>query len=142
MRGLKIKVTVIGDGSAVVLPVGEAVIRWKRMAAAGVMELFTPDQEAALRCGLEVKMAADGEEIFCGYIFSVESAKEGRRLTVCDSLRYLLCRDTKVYAGKTVGEIVREICGERGLSLAACEDGGIAIPSPIPVVPSDSRYNT
>ena len=97
------------------------------MAGAGVMEVFTPDTTVPLRCGMQLTLSADGNDIFSGYIFTLESSRFGRTLTAADGIRYLLCRDTKVYANITAAGVVRDICGERGLTLAGAEDYGVTI---------------
>ena len=126
---MQLILTAIGDGRTAQLPFGSAVIRTKRMAGAGVMEVFTPDTTVPLRCGMQLTLSADGNDIFSGYIFTLESSRFGRTLTAADGIRYLLCRDTKVYANITAAGVVRDICGERGLTLAGAEDYGVTIPS-------------
>ncbi len=85
---MELKLMAVGDGRTAELPFGCVVIRARRMAGAGVMEVFTPDTSAALRCGMQLTLAADGNDIFSGYIFSLESSRFGRILTAADSVRY------------------------------------------------------
>lgn len=126
---MEIQLTAVGDGTTAVLPCGSVTLKWKRMASAGTMEVFTPDQKVGLRCGMQVRLAVEGEEIFVGYIFTVEKSHRGRVITARDGMRYLLCRDTKVYRQVTAAEVVRDICGERGLALGSCEDNGKVLES-------------
>lgn len=126
---MQLKLTAVGDGRTAELPFGCVVIRAKRMAGAGVMEVFTPDTSVPLRCGMQLTLAADGNDIFSGYIFTLESSRFGRTMTAADGIRYLLCRDTKVYTNMSASAIVRDICGERGLTLGGAEDYGIVLPS-------------
>lgn len=126
---MEIELKVVGDGMTAVLPCGSVTLKWKRMASAGTMEVFTPDLSVALRCGMQIRLAVEGEDIFAGYIFTVERSHQGRIITACDGMRYLLCRDTKVYTKVTAAAVVQDICGERGLALAGCEDNGKVIDS-------------
>lgn len=126
---MQLKLTAVGDGRTAQLPFGSVVIRTKRMAGAGVMEVFTPDTTVPLRCGMQLTLSADGNDIFSGYIFTLESSRFGRRMVAADGIRYLLCRDTKVYSNISASAIVRDICGERGLTLGGAEDYGIILPS-------------
>ncbi len=126
---MQLKLTAVGDGRTAQLPFGSVVIRAKRMAGAGVMEVFTPDTTVSLRCGMQLTLSADGNDIFSGYIFTLESSRFGRRMVAADGIRYLLCRDTKVYTNISASAIVRDICGERGLTLGGAEDYGIILPS-------------
>ncbi len=126
---MQLVLTAVGDGRTAELPFGSVVIRAKRMAGAGVMEVFTPDTTVPLRCGMQLTLAADGNPIFSGYIFTLESSRFGRTLTAADGIRYLLCRDTKVYTNISAAGVVQDICGERGLTLGSAEDYGVTIPS-------------
>jgi hypothetical protein len=126
---MEMELRAVGDGVTAVLPCGSVTLRWKRMASAGTMEVFTPDVSVALRCGMQLRLAVEGEEVFVGYIFTIERSHTGRVITARDSMRYLLCRDTKVYQQATAASIVQDICGERGLTLAGCEDNGMVIDS-------------
>ena len=124
---MEIKLVLKGDGATSELPCGRFEIRIPRMAGAGVLEVLTPERKKRMRCGMEMTLYADGEAIFSGFIFTIETGREGRTVTVCDRLRYLLCRDTKVYSGVTAGAVVKEICGERGIPVGEIESGGAVI---------------
>lgn len=110
------------------LPLGELRLKTRRIGGAGMLTAFTPDTSLPLSLGSKVVLSRDGGTVFVGYLFRVEESGEGRTLTAYDQLRYLLYRDTKVFFGKTAGEIVREICGERGLVLGEAA-GSYRIPS-------------
>ncbi len=124
---METQVLLRGDGRTVQIPCGKIEIRTRRMAGAGVMEIFTPDRKTEMRCGMEAVFSVGGEPVFSGFLFGIESGRAGRTITVCDRLRYLLCRDSKVYSGVTAGGVVRDICGERGIPLGRVEDGGAVI---------------
>ena len=124
---MNIKLIITGDGRTAELPCGSVTLKSKRLAAAGTMEVFTPDKTVPLRCGMEARLQVEGTGIFAGYLFTVGSEHGGRTLVAADSMRYLLCKDTKAYLNMTVAEIVQDICGERGLSLGTVEDGGVRL---------------
>ena len=54
---MQLVLTAVGDGRTAELPFGSVVIRAKRMAGAGVMEVFTPDTTVPLRCGMQLTLA-------------------------------------------------------------------------------------
>lgn len=124
---MDIKLIITGDGRTAILPCGSVTLKSKRLAAAGTMEVFTPDKTVPLRCGMEARLQVEGTDVFAGYLFTVGSEHGGRTLVAADSMRYLLCKDTKAYLNMTVAEIVQDICGERGLSLGTVEDGGVRL---------------
>ncbi len=110
------------------LPLGKLRMKTRRTGGAGMVTAFTPDLGVPLALGSRVRLSRGGEGVFAGYLFCLEENGDGRVLTAYDQLRYLLYRDTKVFSGKTAGEIVREICGERGLALGEAA-GSYRIPS-------------
>ena len=124
---MDVQLIITGDGRTARLPCGSVTLKTKRLAAAGTMEVFTPDRTVPLRCGMEARLRVEGTDIFAGYLFTVGAEHGGRTLVAADSMRYLLCRDTKAYLNMSAAEIVRDICGERGLSLGTAEDGGVRL---------------
>ncbi|MBQ4050274.1 MAG: hypothetical protein IJD13_01455 [Oscillospiraceae bacterium] len=110
------------------VPCGEA--RWKtRQTGAGVLHVFTPASEFAPGASVRFYDPVTGECVFDGFVFTSEQSEEGIWLTAYDRLRYLMYRDTKVFSGKTAAEIIREICGERGLPVGDIEENGRKIAS-------------
>lgn len=65
-----------------------------------------------------------GEELFRGTIFSKERTKSGSlALTAYDDLVYLTKSEDKyVFTGKTLGEMVRRICGDFGIPIGKIAD--------------------
>lgn len=124
---MDIKLIMTGDGRTAELPCGSVTLKSKRLAAAGTMEVFTPDKSVPLRCGMEARLSVEGTDVFAGYLFTVGAERGGRTLVAADSMRYLLCKDTKAYVNLSAAEIVRDICGERGLTLGTAEDGGVKL---------------
>ena len=124
---MDIKLIITGDGRTAELPCGSVTLKSKRLAAAGTMEVFTPDKSVPLRCGMEARLSVEGTDVFAGYLFTVGAERGGRTLIAADSMRYLLCKDTKAYVNLSAAEIVRDICGERGLALGTAEDGGVKL---------------
>lgn len=110
------------------IPCGEA--RWRtRQTGAGTLYVFTPVTEIAPGASVRFSDPVTGECVFDGFVFTAERSEDGCRITAHDRLRYLMYRDTKVFSGKTAAEIVREICGERGLPLGEIEENGRKIAS-------------
>ena len=124
---MDIRLIITGDGRTAELPCGSVTLKSKRLAAAGTMEVFTPDKSVPLRCGMEARLSVEGTDVFAGYLFTVGAERGGRTLIAADSMRYLLCKDTKAYVNLSAAEIVRDICGERGLTLGTAEDGGVKL---------------
>lgn len=120
--------TLIVSGGAL-LPCGEIRLKTRREGGAGMLTAFTPDRSQKLEPGQRVQLSVAGREVFSGFLFAVEGTETGRTLIAYDQLRYLLYRDTKVFSGRTAGEIAREICAERGLLLEETPDGGYRLPS-------------
>ena len=94
---MDIKLIITGDGRTAELPCGSVTLKSKRLAAAGTMEVFTPDKSVPLRCGMEARLSVEGTDVFAGYLFTVGAERGGRTLIAADSMRYLLCKDTKAY---------------------------------------------
>lgn len=65
-----------------------------------------------------------GEELFRGTVFTKERTKNGSlSLTAYDDLVYLTKSEDKyVFTGKTLGEIVRRICGDFGIPIGKIAD--------------------
>lgn len=104
------------------LPYGD--VRWQtRTSGTGVLTFFTPAE--GISPGDPVRFG----EVFDGFVFSAEQSGEGILVTACDRLRYLAFKDTKVFSGRTAGEIIGEICAERGLPTGEIADSGGRITS-------------
>ncbi|WKL00916.1 hypothetical protein Q0F98_28910 [Paenibacillus amylolyticus] len=65
-----------------------------------------------------------GEELFRGTVFTKDRTKSGSlALTAYDDLVYLTKSEDKyVFTGKTLGEIVRRICGDFGIPIGKIAD--------------------
>ena len=65
--------------------------------------------------GSAVRMKADGQGVFFGFVFKQQRAREGIiTVTAYDQLRYLKNKDTKVYEGKTAAQLIRMLAKEIG----------------------------
>ena len=58
---MDIRLIITGDGRTAELPCGSVTLRSKRLAAAGTMEVFTPDKSVPLRCGMEARLSVEGD---------------------------------------------------------------------------------
>lgn len=83
----------------------------------------------SLSCGDVVRLEAEGEVLFYGYVFSVEKSDGGTFSAVAyDQMRYLMVSDTYVFEGKTASQIVRRIAGDFNIRLGTIAETGYAIP--------------
>lgn len=80
--------------------------------------------------GSAVRMKADGDNVFFGFVFKQQRNKDQIiTVTAYDQLRYLKNKDTKVYKNKTATQFVQMIANDFALNLGALEDTGYIIPS-------------
>lgn len=84
--------------------------------------------------GCPVRLKVGKEKVFFGFVFKQQrSKKEGEAqeitVTAYDQLRYLNSKDTRVYEGKTAGQLVKMIADDYKLPVGELQDTGYAIPS-------------
>lgn len=80
--------------------------------------------------GSAVRMKADGDEIFFGFVFKQQRAKEQIiTVTAYDQLRYLKNKDTIVYENKTADQFLRMIAADYALNVGTLENTGYVIES-------------
>lgn len=80
--------------------------------------------------GSPVRMKADGDNVFFGFVFKQQRAKDQIiTVTAYDQLRYLKNKDTKVYEGKTASQFTKMIADDYTLNVGTLEDTGYVIES-------------
>ena len=80
--------------------------------------------------GSPVRMKADGDNVFFGFVFKQQRAKDQIiTVTAYDQLRYLKNKDTKVYEGKTASQFTKMIADDYALNVGTLEDTGYVIES-------------
>lgn len=87
-----------------------------------------PDALLDLSEGSQVRLAVDGREVFFGYIFKQQRAKDGIvTVTAYDQIRYLKNKDTRKYSGITTSQLVQDIAAEYNLKTGVIENTGYLI---------------
>lgn len=77
-----------------------------------------------------VRFKYKNQNVFYGYVFSIDSGKdEAVKITCYDQIRYLTASDTYVFAKKTASEIIQQIANDFNLRLGHVEDTGHRIPT-------------
>ena len=80
--------------------------------------------------GSPVRMRADGQELFFGFVFKQQRTQEQIiSVTAYDQLRYLKNKDTIVYENKTASQLVQMIADDFSLNSGILEDTGFVIAS-------------
>jgi len=77
-----------------------------------------------------VRFRYKGQDVFYGYIFSVDGGKnESVKIKCYDQIRYLTNKDTYVFSNATVTEIVRQIANDFNLRTGILQDSLYRIPA-------------
>ncbi|GGI44367.1 hypothetical protein GCM10008018_06750 [Paenibacillus marchantiophytorum] len=77
-----------------------------------------------------VRVRLNGNPVFYGYIFSIESGRDEEvKLTAYDQLRYLMYNETYVFKDAKASEVIKQIAGDLKLQIGEIEDSGYVIPS-------------
>lgn len=80
--------------------------------------------------GSVVRMKADGDKVFFGFVFKQQRDKEQIiTVTAYDQLRYLKNKDTIVYENKTADQFLRMIATDYALNVGTLENTGYVIES-------------
>jgi len=128
----------VDDKKGNVFELSATSLTWKtqRTGRAGSLEFtflggdkFSVQSDFELSCGDMIRLEVNGDVIFYGYLFSVESNDgETFSATAYDQLRYLMYNDTYVFVGKTATEIIKQIAGDFKITLGPVTDTKYAIP--------------
>lgn len=112
---------------------GKVKIKWERGFRAGTMEFnVVKDGTIDYHEGDMVTFSVDGDNVFKGYVFEKKRNKNQIIQTLCyDSIRYLKAKDTYQYESKSMSELLKKICSDRGLNAGSIEDTGYKVPKKI-----------
>lgn len=113
-------------------------ITWKtsRIGSPGILD-FTlikgaiyQDVSFKVNNGDIVRFRYNDHNVFYGYVFSIDGGKdEAVRIKCYDQIRYLLNKDTYVFANVTASDIIKRIADDFSLRLGQIADTGYAIPT-------------
>ncbi|MFS8534836.1 MAG: hypothetical protein FWJ65_06715 [Limnochordales bacterium] len=88
------------------------------------------DPAFAINSGDVLRFRDGSHNVFYGYVFTVDGGQsEAVKITAYDQIRYLLAKDTYVFAGATATEIIRQIAGDYNLRVGRLDDTGYRIPT-------------
>lgn len=121
------------SGTKAYLPAVEEGIEWttERKSTPGKLTFkVLKDDVLDFSEGSAVRLKADGDEIFFGFVFKQQRAKEQIiTVTAYDQLRYLKNKDTIVYENKTADQFLRMIAADYALNVGVLENTGYVIGS-------------
>ena len=120
-------------GTKAYLPAVEEGIEWttERKNTPGKLAFkVLPDDILDFSEGSAVRMTADGDEIFFGFVFKQSRTKAGIiTVTAYDQLRYLKNKDTIVYENKTADQFLQMVAADYSLSTGILEPTNYVIES-------------
>ena len=120
-------------GTKAYLPAVEEGIEWttERKNAPGKLSFkVLKDDVLDFSEGSAVRMKEGGDEIFFGFVFKQQRAKEQIiTVTAYDQLRYLKNKDTIVYEDKTADQFLRMLAADYALNTGVLEGTGYVIGS-------------
>lgn len=87
------------------------------------------DEILQIEEGNAVRLVADGENIFFGYIFTIKRDKNKKvSITAYDQLRYLNNKDSCLYENETASSLIKKIAEDYQLKIGTIEDTGFLLP--------------
>lgn len=120
-------------GTKAYQPAVEEGIEWstERRSTPGKLTFkLIQDDVLDISEGCAVRLTADGDEIFFGFIFKRQWGKDGMvSVTAYDQLRYFKNKDTVIYENKTASQLVRMLAKDYGLKCGVLEDTRYVIAS-------------
>lgn len=123
---------IIQNGKNVYSPAVLEGIEWstERIGAPGQLTFkVLEDKELKISEGNAVRFRYKGKKVFYGFIFSRQTDGSGEvSVTAYDQLRYLKNKETYVYDGKTLTDVVKWIAKDFGLRKGSLEDTKYKIP--------------
>lgn len=115
------------------LPAVEEGIEWatERKSTPGKLTFkVLKDDVLDFSEGSAVRMKENGEDVFFGFVFKQQRAKEQViTVTAYDQLRYLKNKDTIVYEGKTADQLLKMIAADYTLNVGVLENTRYVIES-------------
>lgn len=96
-------------------------VSWKtvRIGQPGVLDVSLLKHESLrIDPGAVIRVQDGSNKIFYGYVFAIEQGDDDEiSITAYDQIRYLLSKDTFVFANVTATEIIRKVAGDFGLTV-------------------------
>lgn len=113
------------------MPLTADGVTWttERKGVAGKLTFtVVKDEKANFTEGNAVKMTVDDNKVFFGFVFTKKRNKDQHiSVTAYDQLRYLMNKDTYVYANRTASEVIQMIAADFGLQTGTIERTGFNI---------------
>jgi hypothetical protein len=108
-------------------------VSWKtvRTGHPGVLDVSLVKHESLrIDPGAVIRVRDGSSKIFYGYVFAIEQGDDDEiSITAYDQIRYLLSKDTFVFANATATEIIRKVAGDFGLTVGNLTGTGYRIPT-------------
>jgi hypothetical protein len=88
------------------------------------------DKDIAIEMGSCIRVKVDKTNFFKGYVFSAERSRNRKvKYVAYDQLRYLKAKASYTFVAKSVGDIIKNIASDFGLTVGTIVDTGYKIPS-------------
>ena len=121
------------SGTKAYQPAVEEGIEWstERRSTPGKLTFkLIQDDVLDISEGCAVRLTADGDEIFFGFIFKLQWGKDGMvSVTAYDQLRYFKNKDTIICENMTAAQLIRMLAKDYGLKCGILEDTRYVIAS-------------
>lgn len=121
------------EGTKVYQPAVQEGVEWfteRRSTPGKLVFSVLNDDVLDFSEGSPVRMKADGDDIFFGFVFKQQRNKDRIiTITAYDQLRYLKNKDTKVYENKTADQFIKMIAADFSLNVGTLENTGYVIAS-------------
>lgn len=108
-------------------------VSWKtvRIGQPGSLDVsLVKHKDLHIDPGAVIRVRDGQNNIFYGYVFTIEQGDNDEvSITAYDQIRYLLSKDTFIFANATAGEIIRKVAGDFGLKVGNLAGTGYRIPT-------------
>lgn len=108
-------------------------VTWKtvRIGQPGSLDVsLVKHKDLRIDPGAIIRVRDGSSNVFYGYVFTIEQGDDDEvSITAYDQIRYLLSKDTFVFANATAGEIIRKVAGDFGLTVGNLTGTGYRIPT-------------
>ena len=108
-------------------------VSWKtvRIGQPGSLDVsLVKHKDLRIDPGAVIRVRDGSNNVFYGYVFTIEQGDDDKvSITAYDQIRYLLSKDTFIFANATAGEIIRKVAGDFGLKVGNLAGTGYRIPT-------------
>jgi len=108
-------------------------ISWKtvRIGQPGSLDVsLVKHKDVRIDPGAVIRVRNGANKMFYGYVFTIgQGDGDEVSITAYDQIRYLLSKDTFVFANATATEIIRKVAGDFGLTVGNLTGTGYRIPT-------------